>query len=230
MRNHCLVLLLAVAFPFGHSSAQAENVATELDRYLLAVTQERAARSALGNLALETIPSADIELRVWAGYGVSGTSGVVLRRRNGVWSLRQTRFEQCVIIVPSAAGDTLSAAAIERYEALAFSSCRQNPPGEGRWLPFTRVITSAMESSVGLARAWDTLVKAGIDSLPEFRPAARGMRDGHTLVIELRRGSEYRAFEISCNPADDASGAETINRVTAAASASLPMGGRFQCR
>lgn len=45
-------------------------------------------------------------------------------------------------------------------------------------------------------RLWPMLVHMGIDSLPTRVPRKWMMLDGHTYVLEVRRGTRYRASEI----------------------------------
>lgn len=209
--------------------AQSGTTTSDTSRYLIEVTQEAAARSPVGDLSRTVFAASDIELRVWYGYGVVGTRGIVLRRRAGGWTLSDAKLDRCVVIVPSPAGDTLSAKGELAYESTALSHCVEDPPGEGRWLAFERVVVTRRASDPDLEGAWTRLSAAGLDSLPGVRRSTPGLRDGASLVIELRRGALYRASELSCHPAPEEPQDPRVDRFVSEIAALFPSGTRIKC-
>ena len=189
-------------------AAQARTVSAPADDYLLEITQEWGARSALGDLRLRAMGPHDIELRLWGGYGLAGTYGTVLRRTDGRWSGWLAITHRCSVWLPLATGDTLSEASIRRYQAQARGDC-SNAPGD--ILPARVIYTDSLgirslPGDPDLETAWRDAVAAGVSTLPGEVPRSWVRLDGHTYVVELRTGDEYRAsvIEHTDPPATDA--------------------------
>jgi len=137
----------------------------------------------------------DVELRVWGGYGLGGTHGVVLRRTDGRWHAWRARVVTCVIklstsgtgIGPDATDSTLAAEARRQ--------CPRTVDGGGS---YRSVDTLALESADArnAGRIWDQARSAGALELPPRVPRTWIMIDGFTIVIEVRRGDAYRASRI----------------------------------
>ena len=68
-----------------NARAQATIGSAPERNYLLEVTQLWGADSFLGSLIERSMAGGDTELRVWGGYGLTGTTGVVMRRSGGRW-------------------------------------------------------------------------------------------------------------------------------------------------
>lgn len=66
------------------------------ERYGLKVLDERAAAGELPKLRTVLLPTGDLEVRVWVGFGTSGEDGLILRRAAGQWSALHLRgmYEQ----------------------------------------------------------------------------------------------------------------------------------------
>src|SRR5690348_15184635 len=79
-------------------SARAQRSASEdVTDYLVRITQRWGASSPVGALPANAMGADDIELRVWGGYGLGGTRGVVLRRTRDRWQAWRTRVVRCVL-------------------------------------------------------------------------------------------------------------------------------------
>jgi hypothetical protein len=180
------------------AAAQATRISAPERNYLLEITQRWAAESPLGSLPLIPMGDSDVEFRVWGGYGLTGTSGVVLRRIAGRWRGWETSVVQCAIDVASPIADTASAATESLYIARARRRCGTSV-GDTRF-SFSQyqadTLSLAPLTDTGLEAAWVKAVASGVRELPPRVPRQWVMLDGFTYVIELREGNSYRASVI----------------------------------
>src|SRR3954452_17518728 len=112
--RHFALSLLVLLCQSG--AAHARVIRAPQEPSLLNITRQWSRASSLGDLReLRTGPS-DVELRVWAGYALTGgTQAVVLRRTDGHWSAFLARVLRCEIEVPRAVWDTASRPTVQRY-------------------------------------------------------------------------------------------------------------------
>ena len=193
----CAALVLASA----PAAAQAATVLAPERDYLLEVAREWARESPLGDLRARPMGPGDVELRLWGGFGLGGTSGVVLRREAGRWSAWRAEFWPCRLSLSMSAYDALSTVPPDRYRAEVRRRCgelvRDTLPPETVVLSDTLALLPLPPGRA--AAAWEGAVRAGVLRLPPAAP--RGlMQDGHTYVVEVRRGGEYRASVIAPIP------------------------------
>ncbi|HEX8243900.1 MAG TPA: hypothetical protein VF541_10400 [Longimicrobium sp.] len=192
-----IALLVACVLPHG-AGAQARVVSAPADDELLTLTQGWGARSALGDLRAGTLAPDDVELRLWAGYGLEGTYGLVLRRRGGEWSGWKVRHRECRAYLPETVGDTLSDESRRRYRDQARRECagaEADSTAEVAIVSVDSLEVIPVAPEAELRAAWDDAMAAGVATLPPTVPRPARL-DGETFVVELRRGSDYRASVI----------------------------------
>ena len=185
--------------PVSWVQAQAvQSIVPEHD-YILALTQQRAATSVLGDLQQRQVDSSDIELRFWGGYGLTGTRGLVLRRTAGRWQAWRATVRTCNVLVPASIGDTLTPEGETEFLTHAKRYCGTRfPRGKeiARIVGLDTLLVVPLSSSRDYASIWRAAVQRGLLALPP-RPARKWtMLDGFTYVVEVRRGPEYRASVI----------------------------------
>ena len=177
---------------YAPSPVRAQQMAAETTDYLVRVTQRWGASSPIGELRANPMGADDIELRVWGGYGLGGTRGVILRRRSDRWQAWRARVVTCVFeasmipgIVSSSRRDSLLVATMRR-------GCPRRASGGGT---FYSVDTLALEvaDARNAERVWDRALRAGVFELPAKLHTDRITVDGFGIVIEVRRGDVYRA-------------------------------------
>lgn len=204
MRICLLVACLWTLLPRS-SGAQATRVVADTGSYLLRITQKWGRESSLGSLPERRMGAQDVEVRLWQGYGLGGEWGTVLRREGGRWRGWYARVARCHYLVPIPVGDTLTPPSTARYQRLARSNCHDPnagqadaPPGTNGWAVITvdTVAIVPLESVASLPGLWADLVRAGVTGLPTHVPREWIMLDGHSYVVEVRRGDEYRASVI----------------------------------
>jgi hypothetical protein len=181
--------------------AQARVLSAPPEPSLLNITREWSRASTLRDLRELKTASDYLELRVWGGYGLTmRTQGVVLRRSSGRWSAFLARVLRCEIQIPRSVGDTASRLTIERYGADARRHCGTPVVDIGAG---SQIITAdsllverlSVPDSI-IEGAWTGAVGAGVFELPARVERKRAMDDAFMYVVELRRGSEYRASVI----------------------------------
>lgn len=195
------VLLVAT---FAAASAQTpvrveSEPPTWQDRFLLRITQEWPEGSPLGTTLGLQLSTNDIELRVWSGYGITGTRGIILRRIDGTWRGWSAIVHRCSSFVPIPVADTASAATLAAFRERARRECGgapRGPPVPARVFTVDTLETKVLGPEVRIADAWDRAVNAGVLELPPQIQRTWMMADGFTYVVELRRGSTYRASVI----------------------------------
>ena len=181
----CLTLALSPARAQGALADTSTN-------HLVRVTQKWGASSPLGALPTRPMGADDVELRVWGGYGHGATLGVILRRTDDRWRAWRARAERCVInaaSLPTPAGASPTDSML-REEARR----RCHPPHMDGGGTFYMVDTLALEE-VDARRAGTVWEQSLRDGVLELRSLVRRnwiMIDGFGIVIEVRRGDDYR--------------------------------------
>lgn len=197
-----------VACPVQPLHAQATRISAPQGG-LLQITQIAAAASPLGSLVSRRMAPDDVELRVWDGFGVVQTYGIILRRAGGRWSAWRATLVQCDLYVAMSIGDTVSAATESLFVARARRECGGSVGDTHGNSRVFSVDTLALEriSVTDPETLWSRIVAAGGLRLPPRRPMLN-MRDGNAEVVEIRRGDSYRAavFEAAGDATGDADG------------------------
>lgn len=194
--THFITLVLVLAA--GRATAQATSASAPPNNYLVEVTQHWAAGSPLGSLLERRMALDDVELRVWGGYGLTTTTGVILRRTAGRWQAWRAEVVPCSYSVPSQVGDTASRATESLFVRRAHQHCGASLDSsayvETVYDADTLAITELLAAN--LDAVWRRVVDAGVRELPPRVPRNWVMLDGFTYVIELREGGSYRASAI----------------------------------
>ena len=168
--------------------------------FLVDIMRQRASESPLGDLRRRATAPDDVEVRAWGGFGLVGTTGVVLRRNRGAWRAWRADVVPCRADVAIPIGDTASATTVARFIALARDKCDASigdvSRGASVYNADTLAITELKVESGAIERAWDAAVHEGLLTLPAEVPRKWLMLDGFSYVIEVRRGAEYRASSI----------------------------------
>ncbi len=161
--------------------------------YLLEVTREWSGRSPLGDLRKSEFSAQDIELRLWGGYGIGGTRGIILRRSADLWSAFAAEVEGCYVTIPDSLQNDQST-----WDAFQEQSSFADCPGEfvAPAVPVDTVIVVPLALEATAPSLWSDLVAAGVLSLPPQVDRDYLMIDGHTYVLEVRVGDTYRASSI----------------------------------
>src|SRR3954470_4589769 len=193
--------LLAFMFLLRASAAamgQATHITVPARETLLRFVYQWGEESALGNLRTRPMRPEDVEVRFWQGFGIAGTWGTVLRRRNDQWQAWRVVVQPCPVALPITVGDTISEATLAQYRSQARKTCGR------RWEDTLRAATVFLADTVGLYPLrlgsievfWQDLKSHGLLELPPRVPRTWMMIDGHTYVVEVRRGSDYRGSVI----------------------------------
>jgi hypothetical protein len=140
--------------------------------------------------------SDDVAIRFWGGYGIEGTYGISLLRIGGTWSAKAIRIEG-----PWGVPDSIQAdvKAVRRYvNNRSRSTCtavsRIGPKQNVMW---SDVHISESPKTPEWGELWNQLQRHGILDVPPGRVEA-GIpgTDGHTYVVEVVIGNEYRGSVI----------------------------------
>jgi hypothetical protein len=165
-----------------------------------------------------------LELRAWAGYDTSTTQAIVVRRSAGRWSAFVARVLRCEMQIPLAVGDTASSRTMQQLVAETRRHCGKAAENVGAGM---RIITadtvfvaplSIADSTI--EKTWTTAVQAGALDLPG-RVTHASPGSGLTYVVEVRRGSEYRASEIERVEPPETEADRQVQRIYAALTALL---------
>jgi hypothetical protein len=193
------LLFLAASLALGAMTAGAQVDAADTleyqDDYLLYITQKWGRESPLGDLRRRAMRADDIELRVWGGYGLGGTSGVIIRRENGQWRAWRAAVGHCAKWVPVAVYKTGSTRAIEAHLASTNQGCDEKPPQSPPVVKYfiQRLIVTDIATSPAIEQAWKVAVENDVATLPPPQlPPETVQADGFTYLLELRRGNDYR--------------------------------------
>ena len=179
--------------------AQARTESAPVDNYLLEISQRWGQDSPLGDARTLTLAPDGIELRVWGGYGLTATRGIIVRRNRGVWRGWVAEVHTCSLAVPIPVGDTASEATAAVFRERARRECgreRKDSLSSGAIFSVDTLETREIRDPRALARAWENAVKAGLLTLPPEVKRSWVMLDGFGYVVEVRRGQQYRASVI----------------------------------
>lgn len=178
--------------------AQARVVSAPPEPSLLVLTGAWARGSELGDLRELKTNRDYLELRVWGGFGLTtSTQGVVLRKNDGHWSAFLARVLRCEIQITKSIADTASRATTQAYLAEARRTCGTplNDVGPGaRILTTDTLLVDRLDlADSTIQSAWTAAERAGVFDLPGRVERTRTIDDAFMYVVELRRGSDYRA-------------------------------------
>lgn len=197
----CLRATVALAALFARTAvAQARVLSAPTEPSLLSITRDWSRASSLGDLRELKTASDYTELRVWGGYGMGATQGVVLRRIGGHWSALLAQVRRCAIQIPIAVGDTASAATMHGFVVEARRRCDTPLSDVGAGMRIITADTLAVDSlsvpdSV-VDDAWTAAARAGVLQLPAQVKRNAVPSTDFTYLLEVRRGAEYRASQI----------------------------------
>jgi hypothetical protein len=193
--------LLAVAVAPSTATGQQRRWQDMPTDYLAFITERWGlVDRRLGLLRWKDIRPGDIELRFWAGYGLVGTGAILLNRTGGQWTARRVRVRGCWLALPPSVADTMSLATRERYEAEARRRCdepRIDTLSVASVLTSDTLVIETVATAADLARVWEDIVAAGLLRLPTSVHRSAMMFDGHSWVVEVRLGQEYRLSSIT---------------------------------
>jgi hypothetical protein len=165
---------------------------------LLRFTQEWGRESALGELSMRSMGASDVEVRFWGGYGLFGTSAMVLRRTGDVWQAWRAEVQPCPVVLPMPVGDTVSERTLTYYRREARKTCGDRRSDTLSAAAMFRADTVGLYPlpSADYEAYWQELKQNGLAQLPPEVHRGWMMLDGHTYVVEVRRGNDYRASVI----------------------------------
>jgi hypothetical protein len=214
------------AFSARTAVAQARVLSAPAEPSLLGITREWSRASSLGDLRELKLRMRDVELRVWGGYGMGATQGVVLRRSGDRWSAFLAQVRRCAIQIPIAVGDTASAGTMHGFVVEARRRCDTPLTNVGAGMRIITADTLAVDSlsvpdSV-VANAWTAAVGAGVLQLPPQVQRSAVPSSDFTYVVEVRRGNEYRASQIEHVEQPESDADRQIQAVYAAVGRLLP--------
>ena len=172
---------------------------------LVDVTRNWGKQSGLNDLRESLIPNEDLELRFWAGFGLEGTRGIILRRSNNIWQAISLNVETFEHLMTKRESDSL--ALINRHFAALVAANKQQG-FDSIYISLDSLRFSEPTCIPNYATLWDSLLTVGILTLPN-RSFPSSSTDGHTYVLELRTGSNYRCFQMIHNPWPNALPSET---------------------
>src|SRR5262249_8262262 len=156
---------------------------------LLNITRTWARNSMLGDLREMRTRSDHIELRVWGGYGLAQTQGVVLRRADGHWSAFLASVVRCEALIPKSVADTSSAATVRQYLAEARRHCGTSvdsvASGARIVTTDTLVVTPLDIPESDIEAQWKAALDAGLLRLPPRVKRRQVILDAFTYVVEL---------------------------------------------
>jgi hypothetical protein len=201
------MVTLAVA-PSG-TIAQVPKRAPPSEPYLISVTRKWGRESSLGDLAMVMLPDSALELRLWGGFGLGGSWGLVLKRsRLGLWTARRVVVERCFVVVDPS--DALSPDRLRALQAQARTKCRPSEMRIGKMITVDTLAMYPLPLPANPDSVWREVLRAGLLELPPQVRRRYMMRDGDSYVLEIRRGGEdYRASDIE-RGASPATPADTI--------------------
>ena len=196
-RAHLFAALLLLQAP-ATATGQATHISAPPRETLLSFVYEWSEESALHNLRTLSMGPDDVEVRFWQGFGLAGTWATVLRRRAGQWQAWRAQVQRCFAMLPPAVADTMSQRTRASYRRQARRACR-DPRADT--LAVALMLSADPVALYPLGAGdyeafWQGLKAQGILELPPSVPRTWLMLDGHTYVVEVRRGGDYRASVI----------------------------------
>jgi hypothetical protein len=199
MKRICSISVFIAGLAAAPVSAQARVESAPEDTFILHITQEWGRESRLGDARALQLGPDDIELRVWVGYGLAPTRGIVMRRMQNAWQGWAAVVHRCSLWVPISVGDTASQVTAAALRARARRECGQphdSTLGAASIFSIDTLEIHAISDTAGLRRAWQATTEAGVLTLPPLARRDLVMLDGVVYVVELRHGSAYRASMI----------------------------------
>ena len=181
--------------------------------YGFQVTRKWGQVSTLGDLRSLPFGPADVELRLWAGYGLQGDHGLVIRKRGAVWSAFVATVIRCWFEVPPQFVNQ-SRAALRVFEDSARAHCITDG---GRFRgPQTfadSVAVRRLEGRDHLDALLRDVERAGIWTLPRVYLEEGVMTDGHGWGVEVRKGDDYLLTQIRCIVPPDVDMYQVVQRI-----------------
>lgn len=220
------IAVLLAALSARTAVAQARVLSAPAEPSLLSITRDWSRASRLGDLRELKAASDDIDLRVWGGYGMGATQGVILRRARGHWSAFLAQVRRCAIQIPIAVGDTASGATMHGFVLEARRRCDTPLTDVAAGMRIITADTLAVDSlsvpdSV-VADAWTAAIRAGVLELPAQLKRTTVPSSDFTYLVEVRRGNEYRASQIEHVAQPESEADRQVQDVYAAVSRLLP--------
>lgn len=170
--------------------ATAVPAEADPDDYLIHITRSWSEASALGDLRFSMLGADDLEFRFWAGYGLSGTRGLVLRRVAGEWEAYAAEVASCDLLLPP--DFVITDQNKPELREKARSECGKiQDRSEGKLFSFDTVAVRSIPAPNDIAETCSDLKQLGVESLPGRLIRRYEMLDGHTYVMELRSGDRY---------------------------------------
>ena len=181
------------------STSLAQHYSEPNENYLHEIVQEWAGKTSQGNLRTTRLAENDLELRIWAGFGLVGTTGAILRRRDGEWSASRIFVERYFagateeiarregLLPPCIVESMRSRCTVQATESVDGDvldydlQCAETDP------------VTMEEAQRSLGELWDDIKRLGVLELPPTIERDWVMLDGHSYVIEVRAGEAYRA-------------------------------------
>ncbi|WP_376692950.1 hypothetical protein [Wenzhouxiangella sp. EGI_FJ10409] len=158
---------------------------------LLSSTHQVVDAAGLERLEDQNLPAQESELRVWIGFGVGIPDHMLRLHANGDKDIRG----EILAYFPSALaymGDDA-----EHFRGEISQKCNNFRVGDD-----SEVCTASFDDEPGWDQIYHKLVDLGIRTLPDESelpdPKVR-VHDGVAMVVELRTGSRYRAYQYA-NP------------------------------
>lgn len=170
--------------------------------YLLEVAQNWAAKAGLVNIKDSKFENGDIELRLWGGFGVRGTSAIVLYRRDGVWGSQSLNIKHYYaggteksaanrgLLPPSVAKDMEYRCIVEiigNQDGAIEEYSLECPYLEPTWPELTQE---------EYRQLWSELLEHRVLNMPPEIERDWIMMDGHSYVLQVRTTEQYRASSI----------------------------------
>ncbi len=192
--------ILSIALAVAASGvSQAQSYSEPENNYLHEIVQKWTEHTSVGNLRDAKFDDTDIEVRIWAGFGLRGSSGAVLRRTGDKWSviiLDLDRYFAGGSNEIAAEEGLLPPCIVDAMRDRCVIETSFDSDGNPEFYGLDCVlITPSPRHNVqqALAELWSSLESLGVRELPLTIERDWVMMDGHSYVIEVRVGSSYRA-------------------------------------
>ncbi|XWN38414.1 MAG: hypothetical protein ROO71_05615 [Balneola sp.] len=172
------------------------------NNYLLEESQKWGEHSEFGSLPEKEIGEGNLELRYWSGFGLLGNRGVIINRSYDKWNAYSIDVRMCeVLSLKTGVHDSLKTfLTIDlKYTDQINCNIESDQEIENEMAQFTdSVFVSELQNDYNFDKLWNKLKRKGILNLPIEINRSYGMTDGHSYVIEIKIGDDYRAF-VSAN-------------------------------
>jgi hypothetical protein len=178
------VMLFAVA-----TSVEADNYGSEVAS-LLSYTRGASAAAGIGELGETQLPEGQQEIRIWIGFGVLATDRMLRLQVNPSGEVRGE------VLVHYENDNEMSAEELAEFRRDWLAGCSNLREGSEE-----TVCTATFDHEPDWQAIHQDLLKVGLFELPDEStlPTRTHVKDGVSLVVELRNGSGYRAYQYS-NP------------------------------